>query len=853
ALFFSGYAATELGREAEGLKILEEFAAKYPGDAHAPDAFRVLADARFDRNDFAGAEGWYRRIFSFSDSPVLGYAFYKTAWCAYNRKDFARALLALEKAVVWSMDTQDQSQGINLAREARRDLVALYAEVGDHRRAYDYFTQFLRGDPREWLSELAKEMDRNGQYEKSAEIHKLIVSLNPSDPAGVLHQASVIWGAYHLRRWPEAADALQVLADKFSGETAAQAKGTPAASAEELVREAALAREFEYRKAPSEASAESVERVYSLYLRAFGAWETSQEPRFRYALFLRGRGKNAEAEAELRRHWEQFSAVLKEPAREEAFRNWIDVIRDLDRPEDREKLLQQAEAYRKAYPKTKHARSVAFLVPATQFKLGRAEDAIRESQALFDLDPSDEIGKLCFKNLRVAYYERKNWAAARLWAGRLLDRSGPALKAYRDDLQLIHEETSFLEAQTAATPAEQAALYAGVAKRSPRLRDKSVVNGFLAFKAAGQNLAALELAESGGKGAQSISGIRAALYQEAGDYARALPLLEEFLKSPEGKESAEEARRNIALIRDASVARPAGAEKKGSLAPALLAKKARVERGLIGTKGDLAKQMEKGTADFQAVAEEFLAAARDTAPEVAYEAYCAVPLLYRSQAQAVRAVAARPEFAKEREALAAELEKIALPLEGKAAEFASECLAKTEEIGTAGRFYGEVAGIWGGEERARRIRAGAELLGRLAAQSPWLEGAAVGSSEADLLRLHLEGKGDASSWHALALHRFRAKSVGLARLTAADGLSHFPQHGPLWNVLGAAQHALGRQQEAEAAFRKGAEAGSSHASVNLGLLELRRGRIEAARSALSRGGFQGATELERLVEEFLKR
>ncbi len=874
ALFFSGYAATEMGKEREGTTALEKFVAKYPRHDHAPDAYRILADERFDRNDFAGAENLYKKIIDFPDSPVFGYALYKIGWCAYNRKDFARALLALEKTVVWTRDVKEQSQVLSLSREARRDLISLYAEVGDYRRAYDYFSQFLKGDPREWLADLANELYKNGQYEKSSEVYKLLVSLNPNDPESVFYQASVVSGGFHLRRWNEVIDALQVIADRFAAEVVQPSKKDAHAKAQELVRQAVLAKEFEYRKAPDDTAAEHVTRLYDLYLRVFANWPESQEPRYRYAVFLKSRKKNAEAAEQFKLHWEQFGATLKDPVREEALRNYIDALKDLDKDTDRTVLMALANQYRKEYPKTKYTRAVAFLVPATLFKLQQTDEAIRESQALFDENPGDEIGKLCFKNLRVAYYDRKNWSDTYVWATGLLKRGGPAIKDYLKDLQTIQEESLFLQAQGAQNPEEAARLYSEVAKdKDSRLREKGIVNAFVSLRQAGKNAEALRIvedAEHGGgeklKALDSIAGARAALYQEAGDYERALPLLQMFVKEPPkdtAKDVVDEAKRNIGLLQEAFNARAgSGGEEKavGAAEPRgwkeLLRKKARVEKGLVGRKGDLGAAIESGTAAFQKIVEEFMTVARDQkVPAVyAFEAYCATPLMYRAHAQAILNVANRPEFAKEKEALVTELDKIAAPLRDKANELAETCLKQTEEGGEAGKFYEEVARGWGQEEKAAQVKIGADLARRLAAAAPWIETPEVKGSEKEILQQHYTGQMSAESWYALAFQRWHRKLPGLARLTAADALAKYPDNAPLLNLVAVSESAMGRRKEAEAAWRKAMDAGSAHASVNLAILELGAGRIGGAKKALEAGGkaFQGSADLEKMVEEFLK-
>lgn len=181
-------------------------------------------------------------------------------------------------------------------------------------------------------------------------------------------------------------------------------------------------------------------------------------------------------------------------------------------------------------------------------------------------------------------------------------------------------------------------------------------------------------------------------------------------------------------------------------------------------------------------------------------------------------------------------------------------MKQTEESGEAGKFFVEVAREWGGADRAEKVKLAGELAKRLSASAPWLEVPSVTLSERDILKMHVEGKGSKDTWYALAYQRWHRNLPGLARLTAVDALSKFPDSASLLNLVGIAEKSLGHESEAEVALRKASELGSSHASVNLAIDELREGRIGLAKKALESAGkaFQGSSDLEKMVEEFLE-
>ncbi len=97
-----------------------------------------------------------------ADESGEAYAHYKRAYVHFNRGDTARALDEMTKAIEAS-DAQTKPDLSQLAREARRDLVPIYAAAGDPSRAYDFLA--------------ARSGDRPG---KSERLHAMLDALAKS-------------------------------------------------------------------------------------------------------------------------------------------------------------------------------------------------------------------------------------------------------------------------------------------------------------------------------------------------------------------------------------------------------------------------------------------------------------------------------------------------------------------------------------------------------------------------------------------------------------------------------------------------------------------------------------------------
>jgi TolA-binding protein len=929
ALFFSGFARIELDDLAQGKAELQRYLAEYPRHAYAPDAHRIVADLEFDSNRFASAEASFRKILEFPDSPVVGYALYKIGWCAYNEKNFAKALLAFEKAVLWSGSSDHQSQSLNLRHESRHDLISVYGEVGDHQKASEYFRRFYDGDEvtgaKSWLAELAKVLDEMGQYEKSASLYRTLVSLStasdPRSPDAIGYRTALIQGAFRLRQWPVVVREMEELVRTHLARLAKPQTDAslPESQAEQALRVVTLAGLKEFKLVGEDAAGDEnfarVKKIDELYLQAFSGWPTSEEPLYRHARFLLDAKKKDEAVAAYRTHWNAFKGTLQEPLREESLRNLIYALDQVETAnpagasaaksaptETAVELLTLTSEYEQKYGKEKYGRPVAYLRSALRFKYAQLEDGLAESQKIFDADPSDDIGKRAFKNLRYGYYQLKNWERTYRWSSSLLARNDAKLKPYEQDLKAVEKEALFLWAENTRDDVRAAELYGQIATHPDMssLREKSLYNSFIRLRKAGRVAEALKAADTLEKnhpdfgGLKQIAGVRAEIYQDAGDYERALPLLESFLAARDESVPAAtvaQARLNAALMAEAldqdgratSLYReylkqetgrtPAGeSEAKRGLqrveARAVkgresafagwaeaLKKKVAFEKEPVPRQGELAARIQKGGARLEQLAKELLAIAQsDKAPiDTALEAYCALPSIYGSYARAVAGLGG-----DDRE-LERELAKVASPVEDKARELATQCIARSNESWHDGSLYREANARWGWQKDAQLQAQASEVFKTLEAGFPYFDPSATRQPSAAIIGKHIESQSsDLASRYSLALARLDERKAGLSRLTLVDALSRFPDAGILHNALTSVDVLRGGSIpvsafERAARFENAAKLGSKSAWANLAYLNFKSGRLEEGVRAYKRavdakvlaGGDAGAALIAR--------
>lgn len=898
AMFFLGFALMEMGDEKEGLSFLTRYTKEFPNHENTPNAFRILADVEFEASRLPKAESLYKEILKFPNSPIVGYALYKIGWCNYGMKNTAKAMLGLEQAILWTRTLENTDHLLSLKREAGRDLISMYAEVGNHKRAYEYFERFLGGgDATKWLADLAGEYERNGLFEKSNDLYNQLLSFNPTGETRLAYQTSIISGAYQLRDWNTVLERTRELVAGYEVTLQPeQPADTPAFKAEKILNEIVMAQHFEFDEYAGKDDAIRLVAIDELYLKAFSQWKTSQMPLYQYAHFLMKHKRVPDAMVAFIKHWEQFRTTLKEPLREESLRNVVHALETVDQEKTGDaaetvarvdNLDKYTDEYGKEYPTNKHARAISFLRTAALLKHERNEAGLEESQKVFDQSFTDDFGARAFKNLRVVYYKLKDWKRTFEWASAMLQKPGIEKTPYVADLKTVREEALFLWADGTQDPMQAAELYLKIAEDSQmqRLRPKALYNAFVRYKELDKRTLALAVATRmdqstpGAPELQNIAGVRAAYYQEAGDYEKALPLFAQFLKNPpkdtppeaitqvqmstaliaenlgqtpaavalykaalaaSAKDTpvATEAARGLERIEENAKRQPASVKPPFKKWETLAAMQADFEKRPLAKAEGLAARIQGGAARLEKAIRAFLEVSGDptTPPFHAFESYCSVPFLYSAYQAGIRALGeGQPDELK------VELEKLAGPLDGKSSEMADQCLSRAMDGFHDGPVFRKVLKKWGWQKGPALTAQMAKIQGLLGGNAPWMDAAPGTQNEADILKMHLEGQGTPDTWFTLARTRLDAGKMGLARLTLLASLAKEPNAGRILNTL-----AVMRQMERadvptmDALLTKAGEAGSGLAYAGLALIHLNGARLDRALAALDKAESAGA-------------
>lgn len=142
--FFLAHEYRELGQYSEMIKSYEQLVGKHPKSSLVLDAYLVLGDYRFDKQDLIGAKRYYQKILDSPKSTAHPMAHFKMGWVFLNETDYKEALFHFEAAV--RRDDAKNNLGrtaeeklVNVQREALVDLAYAYTEVRKPAGALKYF------------------------------------------------------------------------------------------------------------------------------------------------------------------------------------------------------------------------------------------------------------------------------------------------------------------------------------------------------------------------------------------------------------------------------------------------------------------------------------------------------------------------------------------------------------------------------------------------------------------------------------------------------------------------------------------------------------------------------------------
>src|SRR5262249_40143713 len=179
----------------------------YPNSKYIPDAYLSFAEFYFDKGEMDAALKFYEKVEQFPKSSVYPYAAYKKGWCHVNLGDYKTALETFVGVVRLAQSGKlavEPKQLALLAKEAKKDVVKAYAQVGSADRARLFFAK-VGGDYAPKMMELlAERYWDDGKASESTRVYKQIIADNMQSPRVCEWQSKVLRNSLSLPNYDKA-------------------------------------------------------------------------------------------------------------------------------------------------------------------------------------------------------------------------------------------------------------------------------------------------------------------------------------------------------------------------------------------------------------------------------------------------------------------------------------------------------------------------------------------------------------------------------------------------------------------------------------------------------------------------
>lgn len=177
--YFLALTSLDRGKTEEAMNYFKLLSEQHPRSRFVNDALVQLGDYYFDNNNFTVAETYFDKIIHKKHMPLISYATYKKAWCAYNNGKTQVALNLLK----WVVDHEESSEGdsqssVRIRSEALKDITLPFTDL----KLVDESVQFFKahGDQnyRKGLETMAALYFEAGQYDHAMNLYENLLAID---------------------------------------------------------------------------------------------------------------------------------------------------------------------------------------------------------------------------------------------------------------------------------------------------------------------------------------------------------------------------------------------------------------------------------------------------------------------------------------------------------------------------------------------------------------------------------------------------------------------------------------------------------------------------------------------------
>ena len=194
-LFSLAFGLDELRQFDQSRKVYYKLIKGYPKSRFIPHAYLSFAEYYFSESNMKSALQFYKKVTDFPPkrNSVYGYALYKKGWVYYNLENYKGALKSFVQVLEFARENPNATDGKNLARQVRKELVIPYSRVGTPKKALSFFRRYAKSDAEahEMLENLAELYFDTGQWRRAITVYHKLMTDSPKASALCAWQGKV--------------------------------------------------------------------------------------------------------------------------------------------------------------------------------------------------------------------------------------------------------------------------------------------------------------------------------------------------------------------------------------------------------------------------------------------------------------------------------------------------------------------------------------------------------------------------------------------------------------------------------------------------------------------------------------
>lgn len=187
--FFIAHEYRELGQYEKMIETYEKLVRDYPKSSFRFEAWLILGNHYFDKDDINKSAEYYKRILNNPETYAHNMARYKLGWCYINLDKTKKAVDLWEAAVRTPTVLEEgeaprlpgESRGrLDVRREALKDLAFYYTEARKAQTALPFFKSITesRDEYRVVLEKLARRFGIKSLYAESAQVYRELLNIS---------------------------------------------------------------------------------------------------------------------------------------------------------------------------------------------------------------------------------------------------------------------------------------------------------------------------------------------------------------------------------------------------------------------------------------------------------------------------------------------------------------------------------------------------------------------------------------------------------------------------------------------------------------------------------------------------